>query len=117
MKCIESAQGMTPLEAFNSKQTPKEAKKKSFCLEMKDGHLQLKENHNYFYQVQCQEGVSGIKWFDFALLTDPCLGLNGLLVQRIHFEKIKWESEWLPKLTEFYFNHLLPGIIKDNSSL
>ena len=117
VKCIESAQGMTPLEAFNSKETPKEGKKKSFCLEMKDGHLQLKENHNYFYQVQGQEGVSGIEWFDLALLTDPCLGLNGLFVQRIHFEKNKWESEWLPKLTEFYFNHLLPVIIKDNSSL
>lgn len=89
VKCIESAQGMTPLEAFNSKQTPKEGKKKSFCLKMKDGHLQLKENHNYFYQVQGQEGVSGIEWFDFALLTDPHLGLNGLFVQRIHFEKNK----------------------------
>ncbi|XP_068705086.1 uncharacterized protein [Montipora foliosa] len=117
VKCIESAQGMTPFEAFKSKQTPKEGKKKSFCLKMKDGHLQLNENHNYFYQVQGQEGVSGIKWFDFALLTDPRLGLNGLFVQRIHFEKNKWESEWLPKLTDFYFNHLLPVIIKDNSSL
>ena len=48
VKCIESAQGMTPLEAFKSKQTPKEGKKKSFCLKMKDGHLQLNENHNYF---------------------------------------------------------------------
>lgn len=118
VKCIESAQGMTPLKAFNSKQTPKEGKKKLFCLKMKDGHLQLNENHNYyFYQVQGQEEVSGIEWFDFALLTDPCLGLNGLFVQKIHFEKNKWESEWLPKLTEFYFNHLLPVIIKDNSSL
>ena len=81
VKCIESAQGMTPLKAFNSKQTPKEGKKQSFCLKIKDGHLQLNENHNYFYQVQGQEGVSGIEWFD------PRLGLNGWFVQRIHFEK------------------------------
>ena len=87
VKCIESAQGMTPLEAFKSKQAPKEGKKKSFCLKMKDGYLRLNENHNYFYQVQGQEGVSGIERFDFALLTDPGLGLNGLFVQRIHFEK------------------------------
>ena len=117
VKCIESAQGMTPLEAFKSKQTPKEGKKKSFCLKMKDGHLQLNENHNYFYQVQGQKGVSGIEWFDFALLTDPCFGLNGLFVQRINFKRNKWESEWLQKLSEFYFNHLLPVIIKDNPSL
>ena len=80
VKCIESAQGMTPLEAFKSKQAPKEGKKKSFCLKMKDGYLRLNENHNYFYQVKGQEGVSGIEWFDFALLTDPGLGLNGLFV-------------------------------------
>ena len=90
------------------KQTPKEVKKKSFCLKMKGDHLQLDENHNYFYRVQGQEGVSGIEWFDFALLTDPHIGLNGLFVQRIYFKKKKSESEWPPKLTEFYFNHLLP---------
>lgn len=84
VKCIESAQGMTPLQM---KQTPKEVKKKSFCLKMKGDHLQLDENHNYFYRVQGQEGVSGIEWFDFALLTDPHIGLNGLFVQRIYFKK------------------------------
>ncbi|CAH3159018.1 unnamed protein product [Porites lobata] len=79
---------MTPLQM---KQTPKEVKKKSFCLKMKGDHLQLDENHNYFYRVQ-----------------DPHIGLNGLFVQRIYFKKKKSESEWPPKLTEFYFNHLLP---------
>lgn len=105
VKCIQSAQGMTPLQM---KQTPKEVKKKSFCLKMKGEHLQLDENHNYFYRVQGQEGVSGIEWFDFALLTDPHLGLNGFFVQRIYLNNNQSESEWLPKLTEFYFNHLLP---------
>lgn len=87
VKCIESAQGMTPLEAFKSKQTPKEGKKKSFCLKMKDGRLQVNENHNYFNQVQGQEGISEIEWLDFALSTDPCFGLNGLFVKIIYFEK------------------------------
>lgn len=113
VKCIESAQGMTPMEAFQTKRTPKEGKKKSFCLQIKDGNLKLDENHNYFYQVQGQEGVSGMEWFDFDLLTDPHLGLNGMFVERIYFQKPKWESEWLPKLTEFYFNHYLPAILKD----
>ena len=94
------------------KQTPKEVKKKSFCLKMKGDHLQLDENHNYFYRVQGQEGVSGIEWFDFALLTDPHLGLNGFFVQRIYLNNNQSESEWLPKLTEFYFNHLLPSSSK-----
>ena len=80
---------------------PKEGKKKSFCHKIKNRSLQLDENHNYFYQVQGQEGVSGMEWFDFALLTDPHIGLNGLFVQRIYFQKTKWESEWLPKRTEF----------------
>ena len=93
------------------KQTPKEGKKKSFCLKMKGDHLQLDEK-----QVRGQEGISRIEWFDFALLTDPHLGLNGLFVQRSYFKKDKRESEWLPKLTEFYFNHLLPVIVKGHSS-
>ena len=109
VKCIQSAQGMTPLQM---KQTPKEVKKKSFRLKMKGEHLQLDENHNYFYRVQGQEGVSGIEWFDFALLTDPHLGLNGFFVQRIYLNNNQSESEWLPKLTEFYFNHLLPSSSK-----
>ena len=109
VKCIQSAQGMAPLQM---KQTPKEVKKKSFCLKMKGEHLQLDENHNYFYRVQGQEGVSGIEWFDFALLTDPHLGLNGFFVQRIYLNNNQSESEWLPKLTEFYFNHLLPSSSK-----
>ena len=100
---------MTPLQM---KQTPEEVKKKSFCLKMKGEHLQLDENHNYFYRVQGQEGVSGIEWFDFALLTDPHLGLNGFFVQRIYLNNNQSESEWLPKLTEFYFNHLLPSSSK-----
>ena len=116
-KCIESAQGMTPMQAYQMKRMPKEGKKKSFCLKTKNGSLQLDENHNYFYQVQGQEGVSGMEWFDFALLTDPHIGLNGLFVQRIHFHKTKWESEWLPKLTEFYFNHYLPVLLKDHTTL
>jgi len=86
VKCIESAPGMTPLQM---KQTPKEVKKKSFCLKMKGDRLQLDENHNYFYRVQGQEGVSRIEWFDFALLTDPHLSLNGLFVQRIYSKKKK----------------------------
>ena len=69
VKCIESAQGMTPLEAFNSKQTPKEGKKKSFCLEMKDSHLQLKENHNY---------EQGLKAFDARPEGASRPGLKGL---------------------------------------
>ena len=109
VKCIQSAQGMTPLQMT---QTPKEVEKKSFCLKMKGEHLQLDENHNYFYRVQGQEGVSGIEWFDFALLTDPHLGLNGFFVQRIYLNNNQSESEWLPKLTEFYFNHLLPSSSK-----
>lgn len=103
VKCIESTQGMTPVEAYQIKQAPKEGKKKTFCLKLTDGNLQMDENHNYFYQVQGYEGISGLEWFDFALLTDPQNGLDGLFVQRIYFQNVKWESEWLPKLTQFYF--------------
>ena len=88
---------------------------------MKDGCLQLNENHNYFYQVQGQEGVSEIEYFDSALLTDPCFGLNGLFVQRIYFEKTNGSLSGYQSLQSFisitsdlacyYQRHPFPVII------
>ena len=51
----------------------------------------MDESHYYFYQVQGQEEVFRMEWFDFVLLRDPCIGLNGLFVERIYFQKKKVE--------------------------
>ena len=39
----------------------------SFCLQNIDGTLQLKTNHQYFYQIQAQLYVTQLPWCDFVL--------------------------------------------------
>ena len=78
---------MTLAEAYQMKRAPKKGKKKTFSLKMTDGNLQLDENYNYFFEVQGQEGVSGLGWGDFALLTDPLIGLDRLFCKEFTFKK------------------------------
>lgn len=66
----------------------------------------------YYYQIQGQCAIANFAWVDLAIMTDPLLHDNGFFTQRIYFERIKWESEWLLKLTDIYFNHLLPEILQ-----
>ena len=112
-KFIPSAQGLTPLQAYDDKKY----NKKCFCLELEKGSLSLKKTHKYFYQIQGQCAIANYSWVDLALMTDPQLHDSGFFLQRIYCDKVKWESEWLPKLTEFYFKELLPRVVtKDNTS-
>ena len=36
------------------------SKQKNTCQELKENLMKLKKNHSYFYQVQCQMGVTGV---------------------------------------------------------
>ena len=42
---------------------------KQFSLKQTDNGIKLKENHNYYYQVQGQMGITGLKWSDFCVWT------------------------------------------------
>ena len=54
-------------------------------LQNKDGHLQLKQNREYSFQIQGQMGITGKKYYDFFLFS-----FHGYFLQRIHFEKDFW---------------------------
>lgn len=111
IKCIESGKGMTPLQTYQAKREPQFGKKKSFCL-LKNGEiLELDPNHHYHKQVQGQCGVSGLRWNDFVLMTDLSLGDQGVHVERIYFDE-KWHETSLPKLTDFYFTHIMPVLLR-----
>lgn len=79
---------MTPLEAC-SDQT-------FFCGEI-DGKPKLKENHDYYYQVQGQMGVTKAMWCDFVVYTNA-----GMSIQRIPFNGQFWGT-LKEKLKEYYF--------------
>ena len=75
------------------------------------GTLQLDRNHNYHHQVQGQSGVSSLRWNDFMVMTDLTLGNQGVHVERIYFDDT-WHDTSLPKLTDFYFTHIMPELLQ-----
>lgn len=82
--------------------------KPTFCLKMnKIGEkltFQLKRQHDYYYQVQCQLYCCDLEWCDFVVRTE-----KELHVERIYRDR-KWWASQLEKLREFYFNSLLPEL-------
>lgn len=92
IKCPYTKSYVTPLEAC-SDQT-------FFCGEI-DGKPKLKENHDYYYQVQGQMGVTKAMWCDFVVYTNA-----GMSIQRIPFNGQFWGT-LKEKLKEYYFQHFL----------
>ena len=87
IKCQYSLRNLTPMEAAH---TP------GFCCVKNDsGHLELKEKHSYYAQIQC----------DFVIYTQ-----KGINVQRIPFNQDYWRGN-LTKLLSFYDTCLAPEIV------
>ena len=72
---------------------------KQFYLKQTDNGIKLKENHNYYYQVQGLMGITGLKWCDFCVWTAV-----DFFQQRIMFDQTLWNN-MLSKLTSFYFEY------------
>lgn len=111
IKCIESGKGMTPMETYCAKREPDSGKKRPFCLMKESNKLKIDHKHNYFYQVQGQAAISGLKWIDFVVMTDLELGDEGIFLQRIYADHDAWQSILLPKLSKFYFSSILPALL------
>lgn len=75
------------------------------CLNAGEGGLQLKRNHNYFYQVLCQLAVTGMPWCDFFVW---CSEDNSMHCETIYFEDFAevWQMA-KDKVDAFYFDHFL----------
>ncbi len=75
---------------------------KNFCLKL-DGmqNIHLKNNHNYYYQVQCQMYCTDTSWCDFVVRTE-----KDIHIERISRDHIWWDSK-LQVLHTFYFDFLL----------
>uniref|UniRef100_UPI00398EC878 uncharacterized protein n=1 Tax=Pristiophorus japonicus TaxID=55135 RepID=UPI00398EC878 len=84
---------------------------KTFCLERAEGELQLKKNHPYFTQIQCQLAVTGLKNADLAVFTN-----RGTVVVRVEYDRKFWENV-LDKLEEFYSGAVLPKLQEQNRVL
>ena len=108
VKCPYSARDDTPVDACALS---------GFCctLECTPGgnqQLKLKENHNYFAQIQGQMAIGDRPWCDFVIYTK-----KGISIQRITFNQDYWERTLLPRLTSFYDNCVAPEIVSPVVSL
>ncbi len=101
IKCPFSSRNVTPSQACLNK---------DFCcvLTRVDSKecLRLRQDHPYYSQVQGQMAITGRNWCDFVVFT-----LKGLSIQRIAFDQEFWQTELLPKLTDFFDNCLAPEVV------
>ena len=84
-------------------------KSSSFCLEKHtetcgDITYELKQRHDYYFQIQCQLHCENRKWCDLVVRTE-----KEMHIKRIHFYSAWWEQQ-IPKLKTFYFDALLPEL-------
>ena len=80
-------------------------KAKGFCLQYNPDtdKLQLKKNHNYFYQIQCTMYCTGRKWCDLVVRT------KDMNIERVYYDNNFWTTI-LQKLHDFYFTAVLPEL-------
>ena len=71
-----------------------------------NGVYKLKKTHSYYYQVMGQMLLTGCKWVDFYVYCKS----------DFHLERVKFDavfcSEMKMKLDKFYFEYLLPELLK-----
>ena len=67
-----------------------------FCLSYEEGHLHLDRNHAYWWQVQGQLAITGLRWCDFVVWIK-----DSVFVKRIIPDTYFWENTMLPKLQAF----------------
>ena len=63
------------------------ADEKGTCLVKKNGNVHLIQEHQYYFQIQCQLGVTELPWCDSYLCTS-----KGSFCERITFDSEKWEQ-------------------------
>lgn len=95
-----------PSGLYNKDFTPVDAalEDSDFFCRFVEGNVKLKETHAYYYQVQGQMGVTGLKWCDFFVWAGP----GRVSVERIPFDVSLWQDEVLPALQSFYQAHAAP---------
>ena len=63
------------------------ASKAQSCLIIENQTIKLKRNHPYYYQVQCQMGVTERSWCDFFVITT-----KDYFCEMVHFDANFWET-------------------------
>ncbi|XP_048585315.1 uncharacterized protein LOC125568048 [Nematostella vectensis] len=79
-----------------------------FIQEIEQSRFKLKQNHDYYMQVQGQLFVSELPFIDFVVFFGND---KPLYIERILFNSKQWWGNIFPKLEHFYKRALLPEIL------
>ncbi|KAK5640569.1 hypothetical protein RI129_011380 [Pyrocoelia pectoralis] len=101
IKCPWSIRDLSPQQAVNEK-------KIKYLKIDQNGDVRLKENHNYYFQVQGQLAITGANYCYFVVWTP-----SGLIVDKIEKNISFWENN-VPKLKDFYLNVMAREILKNS---
>lgn len=84
---------------------------RTFPCTVHDGQLRLKPRHDYFFQCQGGMAITDTEWCDFVVWTPQWLS-----IERISFQADEWSKKWLPALTCFFKDELLPALLPGKST-
>ncbi|XP_023211357.1 uncharacterized protein LOC111614206 isoform X2 [Centruroides sculpturatus] len=76
--------------------------------EFLDENLQLREEHEYYTQIQGQMGIAKVKECFFV-----CYSANDVHIQKINFNLVFWQHA-VQKLSSFYFNYIVTEIFSES---
>ena len=108
LQCVNGIVEFKCPYAYRDKKLQEACKDEHFYCGLNDnGTIFLKVMHQYYHQVQLQlfVGSDMFAWCDFCIYST-----KGVLVQRI-FPDLKWRTDNIPKLEEYYDNFMLPEIV------
>ncbi|XP_041811405.1 uncharacterized protein LOC121619628 isoform X2 [Chelmon rostratus] len=71
----------------------------------REGGLQLKKTHSYYWHIQAEMMVAGTSWCDLLVFSR-----EDLLVQRLYRDKVLINI-MRKKLNDFFFHHFLPSLV------
>ena len=83
--------------------------KKSSCLKSVDGKLQLKRDHQYYYQVQQQLRITGRQYCDFVVCAFSH-GTTMFIMERILPDSSHWKIT-VPKVNKVWRVCILPEVL------
>lgn len=107
VKCLPSVNNL--LDSNNKAVTSirEAAALKDLCVAVnKEGDIEMKRRHRYYYQVQGQLNITRRPHCDVILYTD-----HDCEIFTINRDEDFWKDAMLPKLREFYLDCILPEIV------
>ncbi|XP_072400501.1 uncharacterized protein [Diabrotica undecimpunctata] len=105
IKCPPSIKSMTPKAAVEKKKLP------YLQVTKNTNKIELKRNHDYYYQIQAQLHIVKREKCYFVVWTP-----QGNIIEEIPRDQQFWTTKIFPKVKEFYVNNLLPEVVDPRQS-